>query len=110
MKQVAERLDISYGYVCELLKSGRLTATKVKGRNYISIHSVEFYERTLTHKNDSRGKSWSELNQGDKRGIVQTLLLAGIITAQDVADMERQRLLKAVKMAQASPEDVRTPE
>lgn len=96
--EVAAQLDVSPQQIAALAKQGILTRVDGQGRRNITRLSVEFRKSHRAFKRMSQGKDGDKpLSQGDKRAIVQTLLLSGVITPKDFASIQAARLEAALK-------------
>lgn len=94
MSEALEYLDICRSRIYVLFKAGRLQRVKEGSRYVVVRASAEAYKQQMENRRASA--PWPP-SRRDQRAIVQTLLLAGVVTKADIAQHERDRLAAAVR-------------
>lgn len=101
INEAAQLLDIGRSRIHVLIQDGRLHRVKDGYRAFITRASAESYQQQQQFKRHSGSQSWPP-SRSEQRAIVETLLLAGVITKADISQQERDRLAAAVRKTRRS--------
>lgn len=98
--EAAYELGVHVSAVSALFRDGHLTRIRRGRRVYAYRYEVLSYkDRRDWRKANPLGSS--ALSKSEQRAIVETLLLCGVITRADIADLTRERIARALKRVTA---------